>query len=222
VSSKNIFPNYKELLLSLSVLLIWIPLLLFKNFIPKSLELWIIIISVGELILLAPVFYFLAKKKINFRNIGFNKFKISGCFTSIGIWILAMVLNIIYILILQQFDKQPQPDLIPLFKELNLPFAIALIFTGGIIAPIVEEVYFRGFLFSAFKSKFNWKYAALISSIIFSFSHILPTSLLPIFVLGLAFAVIYQKTNSIYPSVIIHSANNLLALVSTFIIARGT
>ena len=87
-----------------------------------------------------------------------------------------------------------------------------------IFAPINEELTFRKSLRDALKNK--WVYA-LTSGIIFGGLHVIsyinvPSDLiylLPYSSLGIAFALLYYKTNNIFSSISMHTMHNLLSII---------
>lgn len=86
-----------------------------------------------------------------------------------------------------------------------------------IIAPIFEELFFRKFLFGEVLKKQSLTLSILVSSICFSLIH-LPSyrNLLPTFIFGIIACLIYNKTNNIFYTIILHFLTNLswLLLVS--------
>ncbi|WP_408608259.1 CPBP family intramembrane glutamic endopeptidase [Aquimarina spinulae] len=86
-----------------------------------------------------------------------------------------------------------------------------------IIAPIFEEFFFRKFLFREVLKKHSLTLSILVSSICFSLIH-LPSyrNLLPTFIFGIIACLIYNKTNNIFYTIILHFLTNLswLLLVS--------
>ena len=86
-----------------------------------------------------------------------------------------------------------------------------------VIAPIGEEVLFRGYIFTALR---NWRgpwTAAVITGLLFGLVHVGSAPLLdlvPLAVLGAALRVLYRKTGSLYPCIALHSLNNSLAFGS--------
>jgi membrane protease YdiL (CAAX protease family) len=83
-----------------------------------------------------------------------------------------------------------------------------------VIAPIAEEFFFRGFFFKALSSwKGIWP-AAIATGIVFGAVHggsSNPAFLLPLGFFGFALCLLYVKTGSLYPCIVIHSLNNSLA-----------
>jgi membrane protease YdiL (CAAX protease family) len=86
-----------------------------------------------------------------------------------------------------------------------------------VMAPICEEMLFRGFIFAALR---NWKGvwpAAVITGLLFGGVHAgsAPAiDLVPLAVLGFALCLLYRSTGSLYPCIAAHSLNNSLAFGS--------
>jgi membrane protease YdiL (CAAX protease family) len=90
-------------------------------------------------------------------------------------------------------------------------FWIALI----VAAPLFEEVYFRGFLFEGFQhSRLRSIGAIFLTSLAWTILHVQygAYELGTIFAVGVIFGVARWKTQSIYPSLAMHSLFNLLAM----------
>jgi membrane protease YdiL (CAAX protease family) len=89
-----------------------------------------------------------------------------------------------------------------------------------IIAPWVEEIFFRGFLFGALRKRFGFISSALATSVVFAslhFTGIQILDLLPLFAwLGVIFCYLYEKTGSLYVPISLHTINNAMALSFTF------
>ena len=97
--------------------------------------------------------------------------------------------------------------------------ALTLLFLlTAILAPIYEEILFRGILFNYLKSKKSLLYAIIVSTASFAFIHIDPNVFWQLFTLGLCFAILTDKYESILPSIVTHSLWNGITMVSIFII----
>jgi hypothetical protein len=103
----------------------------------------------------------------------------------------------------------------------NTNFPLALLVGGAILAPLVEEIFFRGFVFAGLRQRWNWQKAALISAGLFALVHFVPTSVIPIFILGFIFALLYQASGSIWPAILMHMLTNTLALSAAYFMSQG-
>lgn len=80
-------------------------------------------------------------------------------------------------------------------------------FVAGIVAPIYEEIFFRGLVFGYIR-QWNLPAAVLISTALFAAFH-LPTIPVTQVVGGLAFAIAYHKSRSLMTPIVIHMLGNL-------------
>ena len=81
-----------------------------------------------------------------------------------------------------------------------------------VVTPVVEEVFFRGFVYSGLIPRLGVGWAIVASAAVFSIFHLAIGVLIPIFVTGLLFALLYQRTGSLWPSIVAHAGQNALAL----------
>jgi uncharacterized protein len=85
------------------------------------------------------------------------------------------------------------------------------------IAPVAEEFFFRGFFYTALRTRFPVVTAALIDAVLFGVIHYdfsgLDMLLLvpPLGVLGFVFCLVYERTGSILPVIALHALNNSVA-----------
>jgi hypothetical protein len=83
-----------------------------------------------------------------------------------------------------------------------------------VVAPVCEEILFRGFIFTALR---NWRGtlpAALITGLLFGGVHAgsAPAlDLVPLAALGVGLCLLYRRTGSLYPCFVAHSLNNSIA-----------
>ena len=89
---------------------------------------------------------------------------------------------------------------------------VLLVILGGLLAPLGEELLFRGVLFGWLR-RWGFVLAAGISALVFGIAHGLNVVFPAAIVLGLLNAYVYEKSGSIWPSVIAHATNNVLIFV---------
>ncbi|GAB4526857.1 MAG: hypothetical protein Kow0063_01530 [Anaerolineae bacterium] len=178
-----------------------------------------LIVSLGELLLLVPVWLLAVRKyRVGWGTLGLRSFKGEMLVLGCGLMLLSLAFNFVYALLLGLFGQRIQPDLVPVFEQLSSPWF--LLIGGAIVAPIVEEIFFRGFVFAGLCPRYGWQRAALISSALFALIHFVPTSVIPIFILGCIFAYLYHRSGSIWPAVLMHAATNALALGAAYVLAN--
>lgn len=85
-------------------------------------------------------------------------------------------------------------------------------FISIVIAPICEELLYRGVLYNEIKSKFNFSAALFTQAIVFAALHGTIVHLPGTFLLAVTSALIYEYSGHLYYSVITHIGYNVFAL----------
>lgn len=83
----------------------------------------------------------------------------------------------------------------------------------ALVTPVAEEIFFRGFLYSALRSRLALLPSAAISAAAFALLHPPPQLMVVIFVVGLAFAFLYERRGSLAAPIAAHSAFNIIGFV---------
>jgi membrane protease YdiL (CAAX protease family) len=131
---------------------------------------------------------------------------------SSGKWMLAAVgayllFSTVYIALIGQ---PKQKDIAEGFGA--VPVQVLLIVLA---APISEEVCFRGMLFGGLRERMPRLLAALISALVFGGLHATTgiSAVPPLIAFGFILALLYEKTGSIVPGILLHMLNNSVALL---------
>src|SRR5262249_51207300 len=81
-----------------------------------------------------------------------------------------------------------------------------------VVAPIVEEMTFRGLLYGTLRARFGPWPSALTSAVLFALPHgYAVAGSLSVLVSGVLWAWAYERTKSLLPGIFAHAANNLLS-----------
>lgn len=107
--------------------------------------------------------------------------------------------------------KQTQMVSLQYIREFPPLGFLAVVMAGGIMAPIAEELYFRGFVFRSYLQTRSVWVAYGATSLLFATLHLNLPALLPILVLSVLLCLAYHKTGSIIPSIVGHAVNNTTA-----------
>ena len=174
-----------------------------------------LLLNVGELLLLLPVFWLMGKYNIGLDVFGLRRFHGRVLNLGCGYLFLIYLVVILYSLALSFFGISTSVDLAPLLEEIGSP--VPLLIATVIAAPFVEELFFRGVLFFGLRQRFGWVWAAVISTALFAILHLQLTNLLPIFLIGFLFAYITHIGNSIWPSIILHALFNAFNVILLYI-----
>ena len=94
-----------------------------------------------------------------------------------------------------------------------------LVFNAVILAPLWEELIYRGCFFGLLKSRWGVFPALVFSSVIFSCSHFSLAAFLPLLIVGMAIGYVYHRTGSLYFAIFFHALFNGLSMTIQFISA---
>ena len=137
---------------------------------------------------------------------------------AIGWAVLALIAYYVFQAIwISALDLQNETDQITdKLKDDPSTATVALIAVFAVVvAPIVEETFFRGYVFTALRTSLPMGWAAVITGVIFGAVHGFgsPIGFLPpLAVLGIVLCLVYWKTGSLLPCIALHLTNNAIAL----------
>ncbi len=132
---------------------------------------------------------------------------------AVGTLAASLAASFLYVAVvgLIDVDVLSPPD-IP--SDIAFP-GLAAVFTFqalAVVTPVVEEVFFRGFVFAGLAPRLGVGWAAVASSVVFSLFHPEVGVFIPIFVTGLLLAWLYHRTGSLWPCMLAHGGQNALAV----------
>jgi len=141
------------------------------------------------------------------ERLGFRAFSPSA----FGWMAVAFVLYLAFTILYSVLITEPrQKDIAESFGPTVVQILLIVI-----AAPIAEETCFRGMLFAGLREKLPRLAAALICGLIFGGLHVLTgvTAVPPLIVFGFLLALLYERTGSIIPGILLHMINNTIALL---------
>ncbi len=107
---------------------------------------------------------------------------------------------------LQTFDVSRLFDVPPLQR-------VAMSLVASLVAPLCEEVAFRGWILTALRTRTSTARAVGWSALLFAFMHLDPVRFAPLVGLGALFGWLTWRAGSIWPAVVAHATNNALGTV---------
>jgi membrane protease YdiL (CAAX protease family) len=142
------------------------------------------------------------------RHLGLRRFARSAWLymaAAVGVY---LVFAAVYVALVGEPDQE---DIAEAFG--SLPFQILLI---AIAAPISEEIFFRGMVFGGMRQRMPLLLAALVSAVIFGLLHAFSgiSAVPPLIAFGFILALLYEKTGSVVPGILLHMLNNSAALLA--------
>ena len=87
-----------------------------------------------------------------------------------------------------------------------------------VAAPIAEELFFRGLVHGALR-RFGVPLATVLSATFFAGVHFVPAAIPVLFVVGVVLALLYERTGSLIPGIIVHACINSLATAGALLSA---
>ncbi len=168
-----------------------------------------------QLAYLLPLIVIFAYRRVNPKALGFGKFEWSTLGIGCGLLVASYVIILAHNVILTLLGVDTQGDqILELFAALDSP--VWFILVGVIFAPLVEELFFRGFLFQGFRQKYGWVKGGLLSSVIFGMAHLDPVAFIPTTILGILLAYMYHRSNSVWPGIILHVLVNAMGMCAAY------
>ena len=217
---KNAYPNWKDLLAVVGVflaanVLISILLVLFFG---KNMSGMATFLSYTVTFALTIAFALrLVKQRTGtLKNVLHFTFK--GFNPAIILWgvILMLAVNIVI---------EPVIALFPSEWYKAVEDAITLngwsMFTAVAMAPICEEILFRGIVQDGLVRKHGSWRGILIASAVFGLIHLVPQQVVAAFCIGIVIGFVYYRTRSLLSVIVLHAINNALSVVSSFFVEEG-
>ena len=121
----------------------------------------------------------------------------------------------------------PIPKSLPIdefFKTTHAAWILAVF--GVLIAPLFEELFFRGFLYPALYRRIGFFAALVINSLLFAITHQAQLAhawapLLVLFVVGMVLTFVRERTGSVARSFLVHSGYNAFLFGMIFVATKG-
>lgn len=112
------------------------------------------------------------------------------------------------------FGEMKTQDVVKIYQETHeISIRTLLAVMAVIIAPIVEEVVFRGYIYPVCKRFTGRILATFVASLFFSAVHFHIPALLPLFILAIALTIAYELSGSIWVPISIHACFNACTLI---------
>jgi len=137
-------------------------------------------------------------------------------------WLGATIASAGVVWLLERIGVEAEPQAAERAIQILDPWLVVLAVV--ILAPIAEEVFFRGVVFNAWLREHGRRWAIIGSSALFALIHASVVAVVPIFLLGLALAWVYQRTGNLLAPIAMHATVNgisvALALLVRFDLVR--
>jgi uncharacterized protein len=98
---------------------------------------------------------------------------------------------------------------------------VAIWVAGVVLAPVAEEIFFRGYVFRAMSARKGYARGLVYSSVLFGLMHFDLAAFLPLAVGAMLLAVSYRRTGSLWTPIVAHALNNAFAFAVLTFFAGG-
>jgi len=176
----------------------------------------LMIIIGGILFLLALWLVFFVRKKNYFQGISLKKIKIKSIVPLIFIGV-SFNLVISGVMALIPFPKSWLDSYMESYSATESGNVVIAIIATVLMAPIVEEVIFRGLIYARLKRGMPIAFAAVISSVIFGLMHGNLIWGSYAFVLGLVLVWTFERFKSITANILVHFSFNLAGVLLGYV-----
>ena len=179
------------------------------------------VVTIATMMILAHV-HFARRLKgfgLNIRTIVKDFFM--GFVNLLAVWPLMMAAITMTMLVAklisgQEYEMQQHQQLEMITEYTQLPLRIMIVFVAVVIAPLLEEMLFRGFIQTTIRSFFGIRNSAwpaiAASSVFFAIMHANPGHWPALFVLGVCLGYSYEKSGSLFRPIFIHLFFNALSV----------
>ena len=92
-----------------------------------------------------------------------------------------------------------------------------LLILGGIVTPLKEEVLFRGLFYPPLRRAYGRGMGIILTGTFFAFLHFDLVRFLPLFIGGVVLTWLYERSSSLWPSIVAHGTWNVLMALALWI-----
>ncbi len=151
------------------------------------------------------------------RTLGFRYTSAVHLLLAPVLWLATVLVGGIVSVPFERWLGAPKSNAVPLVKAAGDPYAAAVIvLTVVVVAPVCEELFFRGGVFGWLRGRLPVGAAAVLSAALFGGAHLFPPALVVLFVFGLSAALVYQRTGSTLNTFVMHACQNAVAIAAVY------
>jgi membrane protease YdiL (CAAX protease family) len=165
-------------------------------------------------LLVSAVLFSVRKYGVPWSALGLRWPQRGGPFLPLGLVLIGLAIVYTYFLALSAFGVKPNAD-IPEEAFHNVGPLAVLAVLSLVFAPIMEEIFFRGFIFGGLRGRWGTLPAALAAGFLFGLAHLGNPGTIYVFVpiglVGAVFALGYAYSGSLLSAMVAHFLFNLVS-----------
>ncbi len=181
----------------------------------NPMDLWALITVAGNGVLFSAL---LAYKKMSHRELFHSaRHSVASTLGVLALPVMLLVPGLVLVtstinsIVVEAFPMSAEQ--VALFDAMGSEAPIALMFTC-VIAPLLEEMLFRGVILRSFLLQYSRTAAIIGSSVLFGIAHLNLYQFVTALIAGLILGWLYERTRSLWPCILLHAANNTFAVFS--------
>jgi membrane protease YdiL (CAAX protease family) len=131
---------------------------------------------------------------------------------TLAAWAAFFLASAIYVVLVGEPDQQD------LREEESVAALVGYAVLLAFVAPLAEEVFFRGFVYGVLREKVSVIWAALATGVVFGLVHVAGSPIETVgvlVILGVLLCLLYQRTGSLLPCIALHALNNAISFAVT-------
>lgn len=188
-----------------------------------SAVLSLIVYALIASIVILPYILMKLPRKSMFERLGMTKFDPLPMFAwALFAWGLSMIATMVVVFVLTslnvpglQLDQKQEIG----FEQLSsVGEYVAAFFVLVVLAPLFEEIIFRGYLQKRLRETRGVVFSVVFSSLVFALLHAQLNVIIGVFILSIFIGYLREKFDSIWPGVMVHALKNGLAYLLLFIL----
>jgi membrane protease YdiL (CAAX protease family) len=117
--------------------------------------------------------------------------------------------------------ENPQIEALTGGSALSLAELGVLMILVAVVAPIVEELFFRGMLYPVLRRRWSAPVAIVVNGFLFALIHVIPILLPGLFFVGIVLAWVRERSGSVIPCMVIHALQNGTVLLVIYATLNG-
>ena len=152
-----------------------------------------------------------------------------GLLLAVPAWLGATMVGLILTRLLELVGRRPEPGIVDVAVLRIDPTVLVIALV--LVAPVAEELFFRGVVFNAWAREYGTRVGMIGSAALFAVIHANTESVdaliasvatvVPIFGLGIALALIYRGTGSLAASMAMHAGFNAISVTIALLVRAG-
>lgn len=142
-----------------------------------------------------------------------------GLALAVPAWIGAQLVGAVVLRLLELIGLRPETGIAEV--ALSRADPVALVVALVLVAPVVEELFFRGVAFNAWLREYGRKRALYGSAILFGLIHGSIFLVVPIVALGIMLGLLYQATRSLPAAIALHAGFNGITVTLALLVRFG-